>query len=79
MEYIPTLIKTLLEQHRSSDIIEREFKRLINSDDAIKNEYHSWCDTNEYNYKEGFHFFIEEYLESQEEIWNHLEEYDNYN
>lgn len=66
----------LLTQHRSIDIAEAEFRRLMDDDDDLRAEYKEWCDENGYTEKRGFLEFCEEYLDSQDSIWESLNDYD---
>lgn len=76
MNDITDFIKDLLAQHRSIDIAEAEFLRLMADDDELRLEYKQWCDDNGFTEKRGFLDFCEEYMDSQNSIWESLNDYD---
>lgn len=78
MDYIPDLLKSLVSQHRSPKIAEREFERLIDSDLTLKDSYLLWCEEEELNPKEAYISFIEELLEEEDEVWNSFRDYDDF-
>lgn len=76
MDDITDFFKSLIQQHRSIDIAEAEFKRMIADDDELHEEYRQWCTENGSSEKQGFFDFCEEYMESQDSIWESLNDYD---
>ncbi|MDE5568908.1 MAG: hypothetical protein K2I89_01545 [Muribaculaceae bacterium] len=66
----------LLMQHRSIDIAESEFRRMMDDDEELRMDYKEWCEERDYTEKHGFKEFCEEYLESQDSIWESLNDYD---
>lgn len=76
MEDITDYFKELLAQHHSIDIAESEFKRMIAEDDELKDRYRQWCDENGSTEKRGFFDYCEEYMDSQDSIWESLNDYD---
>lgn len=76
MEDITDYFKELLAQHHSIDIAESEFKRMIAEDDDLKDRYRQWCDENGSTEKRGFLDYCEEYMDSQDSIWESLNDYD---
>lgn len=76
MEDITDYFKELLAQHHSIDIAESEFKRMIAEDDDLKDRYRQWCDENGCTEKRGFFDYCEEYMDSQDSIWESLNDYD---
>lgn len=66
----------LIEQSRSLDIAEAEFKRCIADDEELRAEYREWCASIGTTERYGFREYCEEYMESQEDIWNSLRDYD---
>lgn len=66
----------LLQQHRSIDIAESEFRRMMDDDDELRADYKEWCEEHDYAEKYGFKEFSEEYLDSQDSIWESLNDYD---
>lgn len=76
MEDITQYFTQLIEQCKSIDIAESEFKRLIAEDADLKNEYSEWCISVGTTERRGFRDFCEEYMESQDNIWDQLRDYD---
>lgn len=70
MNDIAKLLHSLIEQHRSSDIAESEFKRMLNEDLELKEIYNNWCDENGYSPRNGYKEYIQEIFDSQESIWD---------
>lgn len=78
MNDISELLQSLLTQHRSADIVESEFKKMLYEDEDVKKQYKEWCETLGYSEKTGYREYIEEILETQESIWDTINEYDEY-
>lgn len=76
MNDISNLIVSLLETHRSVDIANREFRRMIDDDDTLRNDYAQWCDDHGYTQRYGFQDFAETYIEGANSIWDSLTDYD---
>ncbi|MFI3240580.1 MAG: hypothetical protein R3Y22_08345 [Bacteroidales bacterium] len=76
---ITDLLNSLLSQYRSSDLAEREFKKLLYEDNEIKNEYNEWCDALGYSYRSGYSEYLEEQKEQEESLWDSINEYEDYN
>lgn len=73
-----TLFTQLLQNCRSVDMAEAEFKRMLLDDDELHAEYHEWCVENGHTERHGFLDFAEEYIENQNSVWDSLgNEYDN--
>lgn len=78
MEDIEQFFIDLLNQNRSIDIAEAEFKRLIAEDSDLKAVYSDWCHEHGSSERLGFRDFCEEYRDSQDEIWDSLtDEYED--
>ena len=76
MEDITVFFTQLIEQSKSLDIAEAEFKRLLAGDADLQHEYSEWCQAVGSSERRGFRDLGEEYMESQDNIWNHLTDYD---
>lgn len=76
MNDLGEFFKDLLMTHRSVDIAEAEFRRMLDDDDELKADYKSWCEELGYTEKRGFKDFSEEYLDSRDSIWESLNDYD---
>lgn len=76
MEDITSFFSKLIEQSKSFDIAEAEFKRLLCEDDELRQAYSEWCFSMGTSERYGFREYCEEYLESQDNIWDQLRDYD---
>lgn len=76
MNDITILFNEILAQHRSVDIADAEFKRLIGEDSDLRMAYRDWCDSIGSSEKNGFRDYCDEYIDSQESIWDTLNDYD---
>ncbi len=72
---IPTLIHDLLLQFGSVDIAESEFKRMVNEDDELKNEFKRWCEEFGYKERNAFRNYCQDYIQDHESIFDTLSEY----
>ncbi len=76
MNDITSFFRQLIEQSKSLDIAEAEFKRIIADDAQLKNEYSEWCNAVGSSERDGFRDFCDDYIESQDTIWDSLTDYD---
>lgn len=76
MNDITDLFRDLLVQYRSIDFAHTEFTRMLDDDEDLKAEYREWCEDNGYTEKRGFLIFCDEYMDSQDSIWETLNDYD---
>lgn len=72
MNDITEYFKDLLSQYGSVDIANSEFKKQIHEDQELHDQYREWCHEVGSSEKKGFLDFCEEYLDSQESIWDTL-------
>ena len=77
MEDITEYFIHVIEQARSYDIAESEFKRAIAEDDALRASYRDWCHDHGTTEKHGFMDFCEEYMADRNEVWESLNDYDD--
>ncbi|MDE6644360.1 MAG: hypothetical protein K2K27_09710 [Muribaculaceae bacterium] len=70
------LIQNLLTQTGALDMAISEFKRMIADDPELKAEYKEWCEQMGYSERTGFSEYAEELIQSQEEKWDSLTDYD---
>lgn len=75
-DQITNIFDNYLETYRSVDIAEAEFKKNIHEDSELKAIYKEWCAAVGSSEKNGFFDYCEEYLESQDSIWETLNDYD---
>lgn len=74
MDDITDLFNDMLHQYGSVDIAEAEFKKMIHEDPDVRQQYRDWCHEVGSSEKRGFLDYCEEYLESQESIWDNLKD-----
>ncbi len=77
MEDITDYFVEILNQNHSVDIAEAEFKRAIAEDDELHEQYRQWCREVGNTEKRGFLDFCEEYLATQNSVWDSLSDYDD--
>lgn len=68
---------SLIDTHRSIDVAEAEFKRIVADDADLQQQYKDWCDENGFSIRNGFSDFAEDYLEKCDSIWDSLNDYDD--
>lgn len=76
MKDITELFQDIIRQNRSLDIAEAEFKKLIHEDAELREQYREWCDAVGSSEKMGFLDYCDEYIESQDSIYDTLNDYD---
>lgn len=76
MRDITDVFLHILHQYGSVDMAEAEFKKMINEDSELRTEYREWCDAVGSSEKNGFLDFCKEYMDSQESIYDTLNDYD---
>lgn len=77
MKTITDVFNDYLEQFGSVDIAESEFHRSVQDDDELKAAYKEWCETVGSSEKRGFLDYCDEYIDSQNDIWNSLSDYND--
>lgn len=77
MDELTNIFNEILRQAGSVDIAEAEFKRQLNEDASLKEMYREWCREVGSSEKRGFLDYCDEYLDSQDDIWQTLNDYDN--
>lgn len=77
MRDITEIFISLLNECGSTDIAESEFKRMIADEEELKKQYSEWCHENGSSFRRGFLDFCEEYLDSQNSVWDSLTDYDD--
>lgn len=76
MNDITKLFIDLLNQFKSVDIADSEFKKMIHEDPELRAEYREWCETVGSSEKMGFLDYCKEYLSSQDSIYDMLNDFD---
>lgn len=76
MDDITRFFQQLIEQSKSIDIAESEFKRIVAEDEELKMEYTEWCHAVGSSERNGFRDYCDEYMQSQDNIWDALTDYD---
>lgn len=77
MEDITLIFNDIIRQYGSVDIADSEFKKRIHEDTNLRALYRQWCNEVGSSEKDGFLDFCEEYMETQNDVWNTLNDYDN--
>lgn len=77
MNDIVDLFHEILTHSGSVDIAEAEFKRMIHEDPDLRARYRDYCHEVGSSEKRGFLDYCEEYLDSQESIWDDLKEFED--
>ena len=73
---ITQIFNSLLDQYGSVDIAEAEFKKMLHEDENLQNDYSEWCHAVGSTEKRGFLDYCEEYLDSQNSVWDSLKDFD---
>lgn len=76
MEDIETYFQEILSQHRSIDIAEAEFKKIIAEDPDLRSRYKEWCHEVGSSERSGFRDFCTEYRDNMESVWENLSDFD---
>ena len=75
-EEITEIIENLLNESPMLADAEAEFKRMIGEDSDLRRNYREWCHEVGSTEKRGFYDYAEEYLDSQDDVWNTLTDID---
>lgn len=76
MEELEAYFIELLNQHRSIDIADSEFKKAIADDSELHKLYSKWCHETGHSERNGFREFCEEYRDYEDTVWDSLTDYD---
>ncbi|MDE5836685.1 MAG: hypothetical protein K2H50_06735 [Paramuribaculum sp.] len=76
MTDIIDIFNQYLSQYDSIDIAESEFKKSIHENPDLRKAYREWCHEVGSTEKRGFYDYAEEYLDSQDDVWNTLTDID---
>lgn len=76
MEDITAIFKHYITQCDSIDIAESEFKMALHDDPEMKQAYREWCREVGSTEKNGFLDYCHEFMDSQDEVWNSLNDFD---
>ncbi len=71
---ITDYFNSLLQEYGSVDIAKAEFKKQIHEDTDLRARYREWCHEVGSTEKHGFLDYCDEYLESQDTIWDNLKD-----
>lgn len=77
MNDITEIFEYYLKQYGSVDIAESEFKKMLHEDEELRSQYKEWCEINGSSEKSGFSDYADEYLASQNDVWQSLADYDD--
>ncbi len=76
MDDITQVFNNYIAQYGSVDIAESEFKKSMHEDHELRQCYREWCANVGSTEKNGFFDYCEEYLDSQNDVWNTLNDFD---
>ncbi len=76
-EDLTELFISIIQQTRSIDMAEAEFKRMLADDEDLRRGYRDWCHEQGTTERHGFLDFCEEYVDGQNEVWDNLTDYDD--
>jgi len=76
MDDITDIFLHIIRQYGSVDIADAEFKKMIHEDSELREQYKEWCSAVGSSEKMGFLDYCDEYLDSQESIYDTLNDYD---
>ena len=77
MEDITAVFDDCIRQYGAIDIAESEFKKMIHEDSELYRAYRDYCDIVGSSEKCGFTDYAEEYLRTQNDVWESLSDYDD--
>ncbi len=79
---ITEFFESLIKQYREFEPSLEAFKRTLEEDITLQDEYTEWCDAMGYSEKKGFEEFYNDYIEHSNSIWDSIypnkEEFDGY-
>lgn len=76
MKDIEDYFEQILNEHRSIDIADYEFKRVLAEDPELQKLYKEWCHEYGHTERNGFREFCEEYRDNEDTVWDSLTDYD---
>lgn len=76
MNDITEIFDHYLSHCDSIDVAESEFKKHLHEDQELRNLYREWCHNVGSTEKNGFLDYAEEILDSQNEVWDTLNDFD---
>ena len=76
MTDITDIFNHYLTQCDSVEFAEAEFKKDMHEDSEMRQLYRDWCHNVGSTEKNGFLDYAEEYLESRDDVWNALSDFD---
>lgn len=77
MDDITLIFNDFLSQYGSVDIAESEFKKSMHEDQELRTLYRQWCSDVGSTEKNGFMDYCDEFLDSQNDVWSTLNDYDD--
>lgn len=77
MEDITELFISIIQQSHSADMAEAEFRRTLVDDPSLRKVYKEYCHEVGSSERRGFLDFCHAYMESQDEVWNTLSDFDD--
>lgn len=66
----------IIRQSGTIDIAKAEFRRLLSEDAVLQERYRLWCEETGHSPRSGFEEFCEEFIDSQQSIWDSFDDFD---
>ncbi|MBR3101988.1 MAG: hypothetical protein IKH19_09570 [Muribaculaceae bacterium] len=74
---ISEILQELLDRYSNTSQLDREFNRMLQEDEDMQEDYREWCDVHGYSTTSGYRDYIDEFVESQDSIWDNYKEFGN--
>ena len=65
-----------ISQHRSIDVAESEFRKLLYEDELLKHNYRQWCRKEGFSERKGFIEYGHSFIDEEESRWDVLRDPD---
>lgn len=73
---ITAFFNQLIRQSGTMDIAKAEFSRILADDIDLQNDYREWCEDMGYTERKGFDHYCEEYMDSQQSVFDSFNDFD---
>ena len=50
---------------------------MLQADEILREDYEEWCDVHGYSLATGYRDYVDEFVESQDSIWDNYKEFGN--
>lgn len=73
MTELKELMNSIIRDHRTIDVAESEFKRMVYEDDVLHQDYKDWCRREGFTERRGFIEYCNAYIDMEESRWDVLD------